>query len=189
MGANHVKHPFSRGTTMNKTTKGALAAGAAAVLLMGGAGTLAYWSDSVDVPGGAVNGGTLSLGTPDCGVGWELDGGTAYTGQDLVPGDVLSKVCVIDLVAEGEHLGADLAIATPSWTGDANLITDLDATAVFTVNGATVTHVTDADDTGVDEIEATLQVTFDPAATNGSNGGFSAALDAVTVSATQTHDG
>ena len=36
---------------MNKTTKGALAGGAAAVLLMGGVGTLAYWTADEDVTG------------------------------------------------------------------------------------------------------------------------------------------
>lgn len=44
---------------MRKTTKGALAAGAAAALLIGGAGTLAYWAaeDSAD-------GGPGRLGQP-----------------------------------------------------------------------------------------------------------------------------
>ncbi|MGK2241757.1 MAG: alternate signal-mediated exported protein, partial [Rhodococcus sp. (in: high G+C Gram-positive bacteria)] len=36
---------------MNKTTKGAIAAGAAAVLLAGGAGTMAAWNSSTN--GGA----------------------------------------------------------------------------------------------------------------------------------------
>ena len=31
---------------MNKTIKGVLAAGTASVLLVGGAGTLAYWNDT-----------------------------------------------------------------------------------------------------------------------------------------------
>ena len=62
---------------MKKSTKGAVAVAAAAVLLTGGAGTLAYWSDSVDLPGGSISSGSLSLGTPDCGSGWTLDGGAA----------------------------------------------------------------------------------------------------------------
>jgi alternate signal-mediated exported protein len=136
-----------------------------------------------------VNSGSLSLGAPDCGAGWTLDGGTPYTTQQLVPGDTLTKVCTIDLVAEGEHLGADLAIATPGWDTTNPLTDELAASATFEVNGAAVTHVTDADDTGTDEIEATLVVTFDgPAATNASQS-LSAVLNAVTVSATQTHDG
>ena len=40
---------------MNRTTKGAIAAGAAAVLLLGGAGSLAYWSDCQDAAGGTIN--------------------------------------------------------------------------------------------------------------------------------------
>ncbi len=43
---------------MNKTTKGALAASAAAVLLLGGAGSLAYWSDAETIQGGDVTAAT-----------------------------------------------------------------------------------------------------------------------------------
>src|SRR4051794_282011 len=118
---------------MNKSTKGALATSAAAVLLLGGAGTLAYWNDSATVPGGTVQSGQLELGAPVCGAGWTLDGGTAFTTQLLVPGDTLTKVCTVDLVATGEHLGADLVVDTPSWGASNPLIAQLAAAATFTV--------------------------------------------------------
>jgi alternate signal-mediated exported protein len=47
---------------MNSTTKGSLAAVVAALLLTGGAGTLAYWNDTENVPGGPISSGQLDLG-------------------------------------------------------------------------------------------------------------------------------
>ncbi|MDI9944213.1 alternate-type signal peptide domain-containing protein [Rhodococcus sp. 1.20] len=47
---------------MKKQTKGAIAAAAAGALLLGGAGSLAVWSDSADVSGGGpVTSGALDL--------------------------------------------------------------------------------------------------------------------------------
>ena len=174
---------------MKKSTKGALAASAAAALLLGGAGTLAYWNDSATVPGGDIQSGQLELGAPDCGLGWTLDGGAAFTTQLLVPGDTLTKVCTVDLVAQGEHLGADLAVDTPSWNATNPLTAQLAASATFTVNGAPSAHVTSADDTGTGEIQASVSVVFDgPAATNASQG-LTATLNGINIVATQTHDG
>ena len=51
---------------MKKSTKGALAASSAAVLLLGGAGSLAFWSDSQDVGSANITSGELTLGAPDC---------------------------------------------------------------------------------------------------------------------------
>ena len=173
---------------MKKSTKGAFAATTAAVLLLGGAGTLAYWNDTVSVPGVDLVSGVMWLGEPDCGQGWTLDGGAAFT-QALVPGDVLTEVCTIDLVADGAHLGADLVLGLPSWGATNTLTNQLAASATFTVNGAAKTHVTTADDTGVGEIQATVSVVFNgPAATNLSQG-LLATLNDVNVVATQTHDG
>jgi alternate signal-mediated exported protein len=177
------------GTTMKKSTKGAIATSAAAVLLLGGAGTLAYWSDSGTVPGGTIQSGQLKLGTPDCGAGWTLDGGAAFTTQLLVPGDTLTKVCTVDLVATGAHLGADLVVGTPAWAATNPLTSQLAASATVTVNGVTKTHVTSADDTGTGEIQASVVVVFDgPSATNTSQG-LTATLNGINLVATQTHDG
>jgi alternate signal-mediated exported protein len=174
---------------MKKSTKGALATSAAAVLLLGGAGTLAYWNDSGTVPGGTIQSGQLRLGPPSCGSGWTLDGGAAFTTQLLVPGDTLTKTCTVDLVATGAHLGADLAVGTPTWAATNPLTSELTPSATFTVNGVAKAHVTSADDTGTSEIQASVVVVFDgPAATNASQG-LTATLNAITLLATQTHDG
>ena len=58
---------------MKKSTKGALAAGGAAFLLLGGAGSLAYWTDT---PTSRHRAGVrhLTIISNDCGSApWELD--------------------------------------------------------------------------------------------------------------------
>jgi alternate signal-mediated exported protein len=175
---------------MNSTTKGSVAAAVAALLLTGGAGTLAFWSDTENVPGGPIASGQLDLGTPACGAGWVLDGGAPLTATQLiVPGDTLTKTCTINLIARGEHLGADLTIGTAAFATPNGLTNELTPTATFTVNGATRSHVTDADDTGAtNEIVATIGVTFNgPAATNASQN-LTATLNTIAVTATQNHD-
>jgi alternate signal-mediated exported protein len=173
---------------MKNTLKGSLAVSAAAILLLGGTGSLAYWNDAENVPGVSITSGRLALGAPDCGSGWLLDGGTPFTTQALVPGDSLTKVCTIDLTATGSHLGADLAISTASWAASNGLTSELTASATFRVNGVVTDHVTAADDTGSGEISATVTVTFDgPSATNASQD-LTAALQTITITATQTHD-
>lgn len=178
-------------TKLTRTTKGAVAAGVAAALLLGGAGTLAYWTDTETVEGTQINSGELKLGTPACGTGngWLLDGNVPFTTQLIVPGDVLTKVCTIDLIATGEHIGADLTVSTAAFSATNPLTAQLTPSATFKVNGATRTHITEADATGTGEIVATIMVTFDgPAATNDSQA-LQATLQNVAVTATQTHDG
>ena len=46
---------------MNKFAKGSLAAGAGLVLLLGGAGTLAYWNDSAELEGGTIEAGSMTF--------------------------------------------------------------------------------------------------------------------------------
>lgn len=173
---------------MSKTIKGTLAAITAAIVLLGGLGSLAYWNDSENLPGASVSSGRLDLGTPACGSGWLLDGGATFTTQKLVPGDALVKTCTIDLVASGDHLGADLAVGTPSWAETNDLTDELSASATFLVNGVVKTHITSDDDTGSDEILATLTVTFNGEAATNASQDLSAVLDTVAITATQSHD-
>ncbi len=125
---------------MKKSTKGAIAAGSASVLLLGGVGTLAYWNDSETVTGTTVGSGQLDLALLACG-DWQLDGvgGTAgdLGSREIVPGDSLVKTCTYTLTAEGDHLEASLDITTPSWTG--GLASKVTTGATFDVDGAPVT--------------------------------------------------
>ncbi len=101
---------------MKNTTKGALAAGTAAVLLMGGAGSLASWSDSKTLAGGSVASGELSLSAPAC-ADWvyatgKVNAGTAVS--KFVPGDVVSKTCTFVVKAAGDNLKATLTTPATS---------------------------------------------------------------------------
>src|SRR5262245_6162517 len=101
---------------MNKTLKGGLAAVAGGALLLGGTGSLAYWTGTSNVDGADSNSGKLEMGAPDCDEdsvvgthGWHFDSDDAVFDQvndTLVPGDKLTKVCDITLTMVGEHMGA-----------------------------------------------------------------------------------
>lgn len=180
---------------MKKSTKGALAAGAAAFLLLGGAGTLAYWTADGTIEGGTIESGELDLTVPECD-DWTLDGGAAFDPDVdlLVPGDDLTRVCTLTLTAAGEHIGADLQIDDAAMDGEGGLAEELDVEASFTVDGAEDDSITGA---GEYEIEATVVVTFpyggpvseDPRdnAQNASQDDL-AALDDIAIIAVQTHE-
>jgi len=175
---------------MKKSTKGALAAGTAAVLLLGGAGTLAYWNDSETVTGTTIGSGRLDLQVVSCD-DWQLDG-TGGTGGDLgsreiVPGDSLTKTCTYTLTAEGDHLEATLDVSTPTWTGD--LADDVTTGATFTVGVDPVTPGTPYvfEDGSPQTVTAAFTVDF-PFGTGVDNTSqnVTAALADVTLTVTQT---
>lgn len=103
---------------MKKSTTAAVAAGVGFVLLLGGAGTLAYWSDSDDSTRETIASGTLDLGTPAVGA-WSVRHGAAdttpeaYTGP-VVPGDILTKTIDVPVTMIGQNLAADLVVSSPS---------------------------------------------------------------------------
>jgi len=179
---------------MKKSTKGAIAAAGASVLLLGGAGTLAFWTDTESTPGATINTGHLDLTDLDCGTGWTLDGGTAYTTQLLVPGDSLTKTCTAALDIAGTHFTqADFAVTVPSdLTGNAALLAELSAPDIdVTVNGtpqASATNVAVADGDAV-AVAITIEWPFG-VEDNDANvvGGVSATLDQVAIKVTQNHD-
>jgi len=177
---------------MKKSTKGALAASAAGILLLGGAGSLAYWDAQQTVDGGDIVSGRLELTAPSCGTGWTLDAGeqlpsTVFTaGSKLVPGDVLTKVCTFVITAQGDHLRAELDVTDADFSST-NVLTDqLAVDASFAIGATPIpAEITEANDGNV--VTATITVTFDgPAATNLSQN-QTATLDAITIAATQVH--
>ena len=185
---------------MKKSTKGALAAAAAGSLLIGGTGSLAFWTATQNVTGGTITSGNITLGSPTCtGTStdggsvalhdWQYDGGATYTmgTSKIVPGDTLSKVCEMTLTMTGDHIGATLGLASISYAagGDSALQADLaGATATFKVDNATYAPITDP---GTYKVVATVSIPFDSAATDAKN--VSATLNALTLTATQTHEG
>src|SRR3954452_1767091 len=150
-------------------TKGVLAIGAGGVLLIGGAGTLAAWTDSQAISGGSITSGHLQLITDGTNAGctvWKLDSGESapvtYTaGDPLVPGDVLTKDCAFTVRATGNHLRATVGISAVNFSGtNTNFGGKLSAAvSSVKVNGNPVTEITELDNGG--SITAKVTVTFD----------------------------
>ena len=184
---------------MKRSVKAAVAVAAGGSLLLGGAGSLAFWSETEDAPGDTVVSGSLDLGAPSCG-GWKIDGGAAFNpaSDTIVPGDTLTQVCDFVVEADGEHLAANVTTETPSLTSSP-LADELTYDATYTLDSVALdptdpaTDITEANDG--DTLSATIVVTFPGAgATNASNNGaeygnsaLTAVLDAITVTLTQTH--
>lgn len=120
---------------MNKATKGAIAAGAAGILLLGGAGTFALWEDNESITGGTVSTGVMTLA-----VGSGTWAETATPGTpinigtfDIVPGDSLTYTTTVTATATGDNLTGELKIEGSS------LVTAFNALPAEHVT-ATVTH-------------------------------------------------
>ncbi|MCC2333733.1 alternate-type signal peptide domain-containing protein [Cellulomonas wangsupingiae] len=134
---------------MNKRTKGLVAGGAGAVILLGTAGTFALWSDSDTAPGAVVTGGQLELTAGD--TTWtatDISGQTPVplpgTGNDvqLVAGVELTGTTTITPELAGEYLVAELATPAPenavpewltvTWTLGGEVVGDGDASIKLT---------------------------------------------------------
>ena len=179
---------------MKKSTKGAVAASAAAVLLLGGAGTLAFWTDEATVDGGSVTTGQLALSDGTCTDAWVYAADNAAAGTPvttIVPGDSISTTCSFDITAVGDNLQATLtapgtvAIADPVGT------TTFDASvAVGYAIGDAAVPATITDENNGDTVTATITVTFpfgDATTINANDTqNVLVGLDDLTVSLTQT---
>ncbi|WP_394279751.1 alternate-type signal peptide domain-containing protein [Microbacterium sp.] len=165
---------------MKKTTKGALAAGAAAVLLLGGAGTLAYWTAEDTIDGGNIEAGSMELTAVTCDANW-VEGGQSIS--LIVPGDTITKQCTGTLTLEGDHIGATVELDDTSVAAaEAEFNDQVDITATMTSPAATISAP------GTYNVVIDLEVVFNgPAATNASQNGL-ATLDELELVATQTHD-
>jgi len=150
---------------MNKNAKGAVAIGAAALLLLGGGGTFALWNDEATISAGSVESGKLDLvaatgeGTwySDSALTDEIEFGNGGAGYAIVPGDtVYWESPDLTVTAEGDNLSfaflaeLDSAIATSY----PNLDVVIDSVApTGTPNTAFVTAAT---------IDSINQTTFNP---------------------------
>jgi alternate signal-mediated exported protein len=175
---------------MQKSAKGAIAAVAAAFLLVGGGGSLAYWTSTQDVTGGIINSGHMNITTDATNTGcgdWTLDSvvsGPAYVPEDpLVPGDVLSKICNYTIEASGNHLQATVEASAPDVIGALADALDVAATDIE-VNGAPASIFTEANDGQT--LSLTVTVTFASGSDNLTQD-LAAVLDDITITATQVH--
>ncbi len=174
---------------MKKSTKGVLAASAAGALLLGGAGSLAYWNANTTISGEGIASGQLGLGPANCS-GWTLDSaennGASYDGSaKLVPGDKLTNVCTYAITAEGAHLRANVVASQGAVTGGLASAFSVAATDVE-VNGGAVTSITSADDG--QNMTVTIVATFDnPNAVDNTTQNLTGQLSDVTVNLNQVH--
>ena len=146
----------SKGNTMNKLVKGAVATAAGVALLMGGAGTFAYWNDSVGITGGTITAGNLVVtdATPTSGV-WTVlknGAGTATTITNIAtftasPGDKLTYTKKVSITATGDNLTATLALgagsitAATTGTADTALAAYLSKTATISASGTGIAPI------------------------------------------------
>lgn len=179
---------------MKKATKGTLASGVGVLLFLGGAGTLAFWTDSEPITGGAINTGHLRIVTDatntGCG-GWQLDSAESaaatYTvGEPLVPGDTLTRDCSFTVSANGNHLRATVGITAANFSGgDGDFGGKLNASvSAVKIDGTPVTSFTEADDGGT--LTASVTLTFDSTALDNTED-LATFLDSLTLTATQVH--
>lgn len=168
---------------MKKNTKGAIAVGAAALLLAGGAGTMAAWSDEASLGGDTVTSGQLRITETTPGT-WQWAGGAPFdpTEDRIVPGDTVEYTAEYTLVVEGDNLVASLTPDLGGVTGDLEPFLTVDATSDTT--GITLDNITE--DNNGDTIEVTTTITFKPE-TSGTDGMESSAnLAGSTITLQQT---
>ncbi|GHD45001.1 alternate-type signal peptide domain-containing protein [Mycetocola manganoxydans] len=179
---------------MKKTTAAAVAAAVGAALLLGGAGTLAYWSDNAETTAQTISSGDLDFGTIANDT-WKIQqvvttGTPSVTKKTasvdfkpdtmkIVPGDVLTRQLTLPVTLVGQNIAAELTVAPIAVPA---ALTSAVTQEVF-VNGTKVTApvkvTTDA--------TIKLVVTFDWNATNAtkliSNYNFGAAYTLTQVAA------
>ena len=182
---------------MHKSTKGALAAITGGVLLLGGAGSLAYWNASATVNGGAITTGSLTLGAGSCGANWVYAGGSAagQTVVKVVPGDSITKSCTFTVGASGDHLSATLgAPATTTYTKSPTSATSdsLAVATTYTIDRTPVATLVNGDALTSADNGKTLTAKFVVTMPYGSTSvntndtqNLTATLNALTVSLTQ----
>jgi len=182
---------------MRKSTKGAVAAGGAAVLLMGGVGTLAFWTATGDADGGVIVAGSLTLTAGSCDADWVYAPGQAGAGNPVVlfvPGDVVTKECTFTIGATGDNLSAMVdAPDTLTFATDPDVTSfaaSVDAT--YDLNGTVIADgdvITDADDGETLTVAFVVDIPFGTADPTGINDNdmqdVTATLDTLTVTLTQ----
>lgn len=147
---------------MNKLTKAALAGAAGIALLLGGAGSLAYWNDSADLGGASIAAGTLTI-TSNTDGAWTNGGSPVDLATfRAVPGDELVYTATFDVTATGDNLSATVALTGDSIVGatagaaDTALAGLLTKSASFEVDGVTTTTVAAAAGTQVVTVSVTI---------------------------------
>lgn len=162
--------PATRNRSVRRHPRGVaiLAIAAGTALLLGGAGTYAYWSTETALAAGTVESGDLDL---TLGAGsWTLAGAlqpaTAVDEADLgdvrlVPGDVLTLSQPLTVTLEGDTIAADLtaALGDDFTTGALAAYLDVDLTVPGLGTETTPNTYRITGDTE-ETVTATLTITF-----------------------------
>lgn len=173
---------------MERLTKAALATGCAAAILLGGAGTLAFWTDEGISTGTDVASGTLAVTDGACG-DWTLDGGGAVT-EGIVPGDTVTTDCALTVGGTGDHLAlGDITVTAPTWA-ETNALTAVLTVDVesATLDGAELTLplVDPVTVEAASDLVVTVSAEF-PEDSGNETQALTATLDSVAVQVTQAH--
>ena len=168
---------------MNKLVKGSIAGAAGIALLLGGAGSLALWSDSAALSPTSITSGTLDIAPGTTGT-W------SPALAKIVPGDTTTYTQNYTVVATGDNLHATLTTNVGTIT---NGISGATPTTTFVVKDSTNAVVTPAAgvyslNAGTYTVEAKVVVAFASSTANqvGTNGtitfsGLTVTLNQVTV--------
>lgn len=167
----------TKNTRGGTALRGALAAGTATALLLGGFGAFALWNDSQDAGAtGAIATGLLELDPIAESVQWQLDnpqgGGAAVTIADLTtfrasPGDVLSYNVPVTGTVTGSDITAELTVDFDQIGIDPAVDSDVTIT-VAGADGQLIEIVGTAAGTAIDEI-VSVRVEFAESMTGGMN--------------------
>lgn len=125
---------------MNKLIKGSIAGAAGIALLLGGAGTLAYWNDSATLASaGTVSSGELDIASTTTGAWTGLPANTSIANFKMVPGDSITYTETFTVTATGDNIKAELTATVPG-SGQAG-INVVPSYTVTKNGGSTVTPV------------------------------------------------
>jgi alternate signal-mediated exported protein len=151
---------------MRTVTKAIIAGAAGVALLAGGAGSLAYWTDTKSGSDIDIASGDLSLGSISDGTGWTIEQSAAdvpvpqtvavpyVPGTTLVvPGDVLTKTIAVPVSISGLNNKATLVV-----TGASTVSNDL--SSQLTAEVTSVNGVPGSTDTLTSADNGTVNVVF-----------------------------
>lgn len=156
---------------MKKITKATIAAAAAGVLLVTGAGTVALWQQLETVEAGTVDTGHLKLTVDDNGVWTDVSSGGDGVPFDpateqIVPGDVVAYTQTVRIDAEGKNIQGALSVGTlkalpEALQDEVELGLEIDGTAAGLSQSGNVISFAEE---GVYQVPVKITVTF-PAGT------------------------
>lgn len=171
------------------------------MLLVGGVGSLAYWTADGEADGGTITAGDLKLADGVCGADWVYADGAASAGDPVtlfVPGDQITKQCTFALEASGDNLEATVAAPTSvTYTAPGTTSLSLTADTTFAIDGPNARALANGATVNSEDDGSTITATFDvtipfgtdesgtPIVNGNDTQNLTATLDTLTVTLTQ----